>query len=240
MSDSKSFIDIEWPLNEDGSLRPNELGISQNVFKRYGIYPSLRELQWEIKKARAVLKTVACMAYINSKDPSSKVGAMIVRPNFSYVSSGYNGFPMGMHDDPEIWNDRARKYDYVQHAERNALAFSHSVDVHGCYLVVNLYPCHDCAGLIIQHGIKKIFYSASKREDHKCKIADEIFNNAGVTRIRIPGIVNLTNEPIFTGARWDETKTAETTTETCQEGSSTSSSKEDSEGCTDGNCRCKV
>jgi dCMP deaminase len=163
------------------------------------------QLLWEIKKATAMLKTIACLAHFNSKDPSSKVGAMIVRPDFSFVSQGYNGLPKGFTDTDKIWkNENPRhKYLYVQHAERNAIAFTKGVDATGCYVVCNLFPCHECAGLLVQAGITKVFYSASKREDHMCKVADEIFDNAKVHRIRIPGIVNLSNEPEFTSARWD-------------------------------------
>lgn len=162
-------------------------------------------LYWQIRKATSMLKTVTCFAHLNSKDPSSRVGAMIVRPDFSFVSAGYNGLSRGMKDNDNIWKneDPRFKYDYVQHAERNALAFSRSTDVHGCYVICNLYPCHECAGLLVQSGIAKVFYSASKRADHKSAVADEIFNAAGVQRIRIPGIVAVDTEPTFKKSRWD-------------------------------------
>jgi dCMP deaminase len=160
---------------------------------------------WEIKKATAMLKTIACLASFNSKDPNTKVGAMIVRPNFSFVSQGYNGLTIGMPDSDEIWKneDPKYKYSYVQHAERNAIAFSHGVDVFGCYAICNLYPCNECAGLLIQAGIAKVFYSASKRRDHKSDVADEMFNAALVTRVRIPGYAVVKLMPEFDKAPWD-------------------------------------
>ena len=191
------YLDLQWHENEKWFTH----GVAGIPLSADDVQSP--RLDWEVKKATAVLKTVACMAHFNSKDPSSKVGAMIVRPDFSPVSSGYNGFPRGMEDDPKIWEDPTLKYDYVQHAERNALAFSHNVDVHGCFVICNLYPCHDCAGLLAQHGIARVFYSAGKREDHKSDVADRIFDAVGILRVRIPGIVVVDSTPTFKQARWD-------------------------------------
>lgn len=58
-----------------------------------------------------------------SKDPSTKVGAVLVRPNNSVASTGYNGFPPGHDDSPELYADREYKYRHVVHAEINALNF---------------------------------------------------------------------------------------------------------------------
>jgi dCMP deaminase len=56
-----------------------------------------------------------------SRDPSTKVGAVIVRPDKTIASVGYNGFPRQMRDTPERYADREEKYSRIIHAEVNAL-----------------------------------------------------------------------------------------------------------------------
>ena len=58
-----------------------------------------------------------------SKDPSTKVGAVIVDDNRRVVSLGYNGFPKGVADNNRL-EDRNEKYKMIVHAERNALLFA--------------------------------------------------------------------------------------------------------------------
>jgi dCMP deaminase len=180
--------------------------VEQPLTKTYG-----DNIRWEIKKAEAFLKVTACLAHVNSKDPSTRVGAMLVWDDFSLASGGYNGMPRGVPDTPENWG--ADKYDLVVHAEKNAIAHCH-VDTKGLYLICNLYPCHICAQLIAQTGVTKIFYSASKRPNdtcnnghvhvgHKPHIADKIFDAAGIIRVRIPGIVQVDGEIKFKSASWD-------------------------------------
>ena len=55
-----------------------------------------------------------------SKDPSTKVGAVIVRPNKTIVSVGFNGLPRGVDDLDSRYNERALKYAMTVHAEANA------------------------------------------------------------------------------------------------------------------------
>jgi dCMP deaminase len=94
-----------------------------------------------------------------SKDPSTKCGAVIVRPDRSVVSVGYNGFPRGMSDAPELYADREVKYDRVIHAEVNAMMSAHQ-SVKGCTLYTNAPCCSRCAVHMIQAGITKfVFWS---------------------------------------------------------------------------------
>lgn len=65
--------------------------------------------------------TVATLVSVRSKDPSSKVGAVIVDNDKRFVSMGYNGFPRGTNDDPELYQDRPEKLRRVIHAETNAI-----------------------------------------------------------------------------------------------------------------------
>ena len=90
-----------------------------------------------------------------SKDPSTKVGAVIVDDRRVIVGHGYNGFPRGVEDSEARLNDRASKYKHVVHAELNAILNSRG-SLEGCTLYTTLEPCTDCAKAIIQSGITRV------------------------------------------------------------------------------------
>jgi dCMP deaminase len=93
-----------------------------------------------------------------SRDPSTKVGALIVDYEHNVRAMGYNGFPRGIADTDERLNNRELKYPLTVHAERNALASCAKLGIRtdGCYLVCTHYPCSVCAGIIIQSGIMRV------------------------------------------------------------------------------------
>ena len=92
-----------------------------------------------------------------SKDPHTKVGAVIVKDNH-ILGIGYNAEPKGFNYDFD-WNS-SEKYDYVIHAELNAIAnstfFGNSIV--GSTIYLTLSPCHECMKLLIQYGIETIYY----------------------------------------------------------------------------------
>lgn len=90
-----------------------------------------------------------------SKDPSTKVGAVIVDCSNRVVGVGYNGFPRGIADTDGRLSDRETKYRLVVHAEANAI-LNASGSVRGCRMYTNLLPCTECAKLIIQSGILSV------------------------------------------------------------------------------------
>ena len=90
-----------------------------------------------------------------SKDGSTKVGAIIVRPDRTIASTGFNGFARGMDDFPDLYANRDYKYPRIIHAEMNALNFRRE-DVSGYTLYSSLHPCLTCASNIIQAGIKRV------------------------------------------------------------------------------------
>lgn len=92
-----------------------------------------------------------------SKDPSTKVGAVIVDSLNRIVSTGYNGFPRGIADTPERLNNREEKLRLIIHAEHNAILHSPLRDLTGCTLYTYPFlPCAKCALIIIQSGIKQV------------------------------------------------------------------------------------
>jgi len=92
-----------------------------------------------------------------SKDPSTQVGAVIVNTETrQIISSGYNGFPIGVKDLSSRYEERLLKYKLVVHAEANAIVFAQK-DLKGATLYCYPFmPCTTCAGLIIQAGIKRV------------------------------------------------------------------------------------
>tara|TARA_Y100000296_G_scaffold66586_1_gene78724 strand:+ start:623 stop:1048 length:426 start_codon:yes stop_codon:yes gene_type:complete len=90
-----------------------------------------------------------------SKDPSTKVGAVIVDDDRRVISLGYNGFPKGIIDNERL-EDREEKYKMMVHAERNALLFANK-SVRNCHIFTHPFmPCPACAGMIIQCGISRV------------------------------------------------------------------------------------
>ena len=98
-----------------------------------------------------------------SKDVT-QVGCVVVNDDCEILASGYNGFPRGVRDDIPERAQRPLKYQYVAHAEVNAVFFAsrHHVSLRGSTLVLsNLYghvtmPCSNCAIAIIQAGIRRV------------------------------------------------------------------------------------
>lgn len=115
-----------------------------------------------------------------SKDPKTKVGAVIVDPvNHHVISIGYNGMPAGMKNEEKYWDDNIKHY-YVVHAEANAILNSNT-DLTNKYIYVSMFPCNECAKLIAQSGIKKVFYRNDKYLTKESgKIALEIFNSLNI------------------------------------------------------------
>jgi len=92
-----------------------------------------------------------------SKDSSSRVGAVIVRPDRTIASIGFNGFPRGVEDSPERIANRDTKLLYTIHAEMNAI-LSAKEPLNGYSLFVwPFQPCAHCAASIIQAGIRDVY-----------------------------------------------------------------------------------
>jgi dCMP deaminase len=93
-----------------------------------------------------------------SKDPSTKVGCIIVGEDREIRSTGFNGFPRGIEDSEERLNDRIQKYPLICHAEENAImhAARIGISLKGCIAYVTWPPCNRCTRSLIQAGITEI------------------------------------------------------------------------------------
>lgn len=105
------------------------------------------------------LRMAKLIALDRSKDPSTKVGAVLVHKDGRRMSGGYNGMVAGMVEDDQVWNDRPIKYANVIHAEVNAvLNCPFSNDLEGATLYCTMHPCSQCLKLLVQAGIRRIVY----------------------------------------------------------------------------------
>lgn len=118
---------------------------------------------------------VALLASKRSKDPNTQVGACIVDSNNIILSTGYNGFPYGCSDDDFPWEREGgdTKYQYVVHAELNAILNARGKNLKGAKLYVDLFPCNECSKAIIQSGIGEVVYLYDKYADTAQTIASK-------------------------------------------------------------------
>lgn len=129
---------------------------------------------------------VAQLSARRSKDPNTQVGACIVNKNKRIIGIGYNGFPAGCSDDELPWGREGSfldtKYPFVCHAEMNAITnATNRPDLNGATLYVSLFPCNECAKLIVQVGITEVVYLSDKYHSQDVFVAArKIFDMAGV------------------------------------------------------------
>lgn len=91
-----------------------------------------------------------------SKDPSTQTGAVIVDSNNRVLSLGYNGFPQGVKDDPEKYENRELKYKMIVHCEQNAILFADRSSLKGATLYTHPFiSCSRCASIVAQSGITR-------------------------------------------------------------------------------------
>jgi dCMP deaminase len=121
-----------------------------------------------------------------SKDPSTKVGCVVVGEDREIRSTGFNGFPRGIKDDEERLLDREQKYPLICHAEENAImhAARIGVSLKGSTAYVTWPPCSRCARSLIQSGIKEIIYPTPgeipERWINDFNISNGMISEAGV------------------------------------------------------------
>ena len=134
--------------------------------------------QWFLLKCRVVA--------LKSKDPMTKVGSIIAHGTRQLVE-GYNGFPQEMLELSTMW-ERPAKYDWVVHAEQNAIAWAarRGISIEGGTMYTSLHPCAHCARLIAAAGIVEVVYDETleagytNRDFHAMDLAETILHKSGV------------------------------------------------------------
>ena len=100
---------------------------------------------------------------LQSKDPSTKVGAVAVRGG-KILGTGFNRFPPGHPDHPAMYADRAYKYAHILHAEKVARVGLTYVEMLGATMYTNFPPCPDCAREMIDDGFSRFVFAPIVRE----------------------------------------------------------------------------
>ena len=159
--------------------------LCNNCYEKYKMYPMYEKINDELNTiARPTWEDmyfeIAKVVSKRSEDPHTKVGAVIVK-NGVVVGTGYNGAPRNYRGSFN-WNSE-EKYDYVIHAELNAISNAQSVGVSvvGADIYLTLSPCHDCIKLLIQNQIKRVFYL---KEYKDIELTKKIADNSDIELIK--------------------------------------------------------
>ena len=115
-----------------------------------------------------------------SKDPHTKVGAVLVKNN-CIIGTGYNGDPRNFKYKFN-WNT-PEKYKYVIHAEMNAVANAcyNGCEIKDSSIYLTLSPCNECIKLLVQFGIKNIYYLEEYKD---FELTKEIAFHSGISLIK--------------------------------------------------------
>ena len=171
---------------------------------------STEVLRSERSILQAAMEVAEVWALRRSKDPSTKVGAVIYDPASGGLFAGYNGFPAGIEDRKEWWERREdlwgnpvvpqeerkpqlTKYDLVVHAEVNAVrkALRAGVDLGKATLVVTHLPCPECMkNVVVANGIPKVVwksYSYKSQTDRAVWLAGELAELSGTELVKLEG-----------------------------------------------------
>lgn len=153
-------------ITENELQQKNALKLPEIDVKSRG--PYYQQDKWDLRFLK-----MAELVGLWSKDPSTKTGAVIVRPDRSVCSVGFNGFPKEMPDIKINYENRDEKYSRIVHCEMNALLFSREC-VDGYTLYTWPYAsCDRCCVHMLQAGIKRFVFPVSP-EDKKIRWAEAL------------------------------------------------------------------
>lgn len=118
------------------------------------------------------------------------VGAILVKDK-RILATGYNGAPAGLkhcdevgclREDKSIPSGERHELCRGLHAEQNVIIQSacHGVSIAGSTLYCTNKPCAICTKMIINAGIKKIFFE----EGYNDPLADQMLKEAGIETVR--------------------------------------------------------
>lgn len=150
----------------------------------------------KMQNAQSRLRDAYRLAYLNSDDPSTKNGAILLNRFGQIIGSGVNCFPRDvlLHADRL---QRPTKYAFMEHAERNAIfaAARQGESTDGGTLYCPWYACSDCARAIIQAGIvrvighKQMFDRTPEHWKESIAFGNEMFREAGVEALQYDGLI---------------------------------------------------
>jgi dCMP deaminase len=118
---------------------------------------------------------MAFWAASRSKDPNTQCGAFIISKENEPLGWGYNGPPKRIDDTKICWS-RPKKYDYIIHAEINAINYARG-ELYGSTIYVTAKPCKNCMLNIVNVGIKKVVYFPYKSKDNNSMLSDPLMSD---------------------------------------------------------------
>lgn len=121
---------------------------------------------------------------IRSHDSQTKVGCVIVNEDNNVVSMGYNGFPKGV-DDAELPTKRPEKYPFMVHAEENAVSNIITKSCNNLKVYLTHFPCHRCAKLLWQNGVKKWYIESGNLVNSTCDDDLKVYKLLGENGLEI-------------------------------------------------------
>jgi len=127
-----------------------------------------------------------------SPDPSSQCGASVYGDDLAWIADGWNDFTEGVDPSPEKLK-RPLKYQYVEHAERNAIFAACLIGKPPALMVAPWAACTECARAIVQSGIKTLVrhkQASDRSPDHwidSIRFADGLMLAARVEIIDFDG-----------------------------------------------------
>lgn len=158
----RTYAQRELKPQQNGSIAALQSALPKR--DPYNVEPRQGYLSWD-----DYFMSVAFLSAQRSKDPNKQVGACIVSQDQIILSIGYNGFPRGCPDKQLPWakmstsgNPLETKYPYVCHAEMNAIMNKNTASLSGARLYVTMFPCNECAKLLIQAGITEVVFYEDK------------------------------------------------------------------------------
>jgi dCMP deaminase len=134
-----------------------------------------------------------------SPDPRTKIGCVIVGPDNSLVVGACNTYPKGINTTIKSRTEAPSKYEWIEHAERNAIygAARRGLSTERCVIFIELSPCVDCARAIIQAGLAEVVINldrnteySSERYSREHPTALEMLAEAGVI-VRFVSLKNI-------------------------------------------------
>lgn len=137
-----------------------------------------------------------------SKDPDTQIGSVIINSSNRPLGWGYNGPPRLLPDEEVDWS-RPEKYDFIKHAEANAIDHSNCDDLHDATLYVTAKPCKKCMLDIISHEIPRVIYyplkggaGSSLGDNTLHDRTDELAQDARIQLVQFQGNLNWMRDHI--------------------------------------------
>ena len=124
-----------------------------------------------------------------SKDPSTKVGALLLDPDSLAIRSrGYNGMPRGVDESRPERQERPLKYAFYEHAERNAIYNTVRPLLEGSIVVTTGELTPGCVRALLSVGVSRVFFPALTEPSDELQEVLSLFDECGVKMHELPSL----------------------------------------------------